>query len=113
MPHRVLNRREVRVACIFEVPGAIPLNGQTRDLSGDAATIQSAQMQIAGMRKPRLGDTGVLTLAFRSPGASREQLKIPCRVAHVSGIIVGLQLNVMILTPPQKESYVRLLNLKT
>jgi len=112
MPHRILTRKELRIPCVFEVPGAIPLNGHTRDLSGQSASIQSSQLAIAGTRKPRLGDTGVLTLAFRALGAPRETLKIPCRVAHLSGIVLGLQLNVSLLTQPQKDAFIRLLNTK-
>jgi hypothetical protein len=110
MPHRLLTTKEIRVPCVFEAPGAIPLNGNTRDLSGQRATIQSAQLAIAATRKPRLGDTGVLTLAFRAPGAPRETLKIQARVAHLSGIFLGLQLNLNLLTEPQKEAFLRLMN---
>lgn len=113
MFERFRARKEICIPCLFEVPGLTPLSGQTRDLSSQVASIQSLQLSITSLRRPKLGDTGVLTLSFRVQGAPRETLKLQARVAHMSGVMLGLQLNTSLLTEPQKEAFVRLLGTVT
>ncbi len=102
-------RRPIRIPCKLEIPGAITLYGQTRELSEREASLQSPNLAVPGLRKPRTGDAGVLTLSGRGPMSQREALKIPCRVAHVIGNLVGVQLNLALLTPRQKEGFAALL----
>lgn len=106
------DRKQISVPCVLEVAGAIPLYGQTRELSEREALLQSPNLAAPGSRKPKTGDAGVLTLASRSQLSQREVLKIPCRVAHVIGNVVGLQLNLVGLSSRQKESFAALLDPK-
>lgn len=109
MDYPSAERRQICIPCTLEVPGAIPLYGQTRELSEREATLQSPNLAVPNARKPRTGDAGVLTLATRGTMSQREALKIPCRVSHVIGNLVGLQLNLVVLTTRQKESFAALL----
>jgi hypothetical protein len=102
-------RRPLQIPCTLEVPGAIPLYGQTRELSDREASLQSANLAVPNIRKPKTGDAGVLTLSARGHLAQREPLKIPCRVAHVIGTIVGVQLNLVGLNSRQRATFAALL----
>lgn len=102
-------RRPIHIPCTLEVPGAIPLYGQTREISEREASLLSPNLAVPAIRKPKTGDAGVLTLSARAHLSQREPLKIPCRVAHVIGNIVGVQLNVLGLTARQRESFAALL----
>ncbi len=105
-------RRSIHIPCALEVPGAVPLYGQTRELSEREASLQSPNLAVPTIRKPKTGDAGVLTLSVRGQLSQRDPLKIPCRVAHVIGTIVGVQLNVAGLTARQRESFATLLGSK-
>lgn len=109
MTDSATERKEIRIACVLEVPGAAPLYGQTRELSEREASVQSPSLAVPGIRKPRTGDTGILTLAAPGQQSPREALKIPCRVAHVIGNVVGLQLHSVGLNSRQKDSLAALL----
>lgn len=110
MTDTAADRKEIRIACMLEVPGAVPLYGQTRELSEREASVQSPSLAAPGTRKPRTGEAGVLTLVFPGQPSQREALKIPCRVAHVIGNVVGLQLNAAALNSRQKDSFAALLS---
>lgn len=109
MNEPLAERLSIRIPCALEVPGAIPLYGQTRELSEREASFQSPNLAVPSIRKPRTGDSGILTLSARGRMSQREVLKIPCRVAHVIGNVVSVQLNVVVLTSRQKECFAALL----
>lgn len=105
MQRRTFTRKEIRLPCAIEVAGASPLQGQTRDISPDGVSGHFPGMMVPGRRLPKLGDTGVLTLSAPPGAMSRQALKIPCRVAHVTGNVIGLQINTQLLTLPQRETF--------
>lgn len=109
MPDATIERKTLRIPCVLEVPGTVPLYGQTRDLSTREASLQSPALAVPDRRKPRTGDTGVLTLAPRGRESARDMLKIPCRVAHVMGNMVSVQLNSVGLNSKQQERLAALL----
>jgi hypothetical protein len=101
--------RPIRLPCSLEVAGANQLYGETRALSEREASIHSPHLAVPGPRKPKTGDAGTLTLGATGRLSQREVLKIPCRVTHVIGTIVGLQLNVVGLNGRQKDYLAALL----
>lgn len=101
--------RPIRLPCLLEVAGAIPLYGETRALSDREASVHSPHLAVPGPRKPKTGDAGVLTLGATGRLAQREVLKIPCRITHIMGTITGLQLNLVGLNARQKDYFAVLL----
>jgi hypothetical protein len=98
-------RREIRLSCSLEVPGSTAVAGYTRDLSQQDVSLQSAALATPGPRRPKPGDTGVLTLQIHGPGLPRTTLKIPCRVGFINGNIVSIQINTAGLGTQQKDTF--------
>jgi len=99
------------LACLLETSsGTLP--GRTSLLSEDEASLQFPSLVFPNIRKPKIGSTGVLTLTFHLHGHPIETLKIPCRVAYVISILVGVRLNTQALNSQQHERYIMLLKSK-
>ena len=98
-------RRQIRLACRVELHGSSVITGNTRDLSPQDASLQSAALLTAGPRRPKQGDRGVLTLTIRGPGLPNALLRIPCRVAFINGNILNVQINTSGLDTRQQETF--------
>ncbi|MEW6039533.1 MAG: hypothetical protein AB1648_15015 [Pseudomonadota bacterium] len=98
-------RRELRLACRLELHGSSVITGNTRDLSPQDVSFQSAALLTPGPRRPKPGDRGVLTLIIRGPGLPNALLKIPCRVAFINGNILNVQISTAGLDSRQQETF--------
>jgi PilZ domain len=105
MERRFIQRKEIRLPCALEIAGLTPLHGQTRDISGEGVALRIPHLSVPGLRHPKLGDTGMLTLSTPPRSMARHSLKIPCRVAHITGNVVGLQINAAALPAHQRETF--------
>ncbi|QJD30457.1 hypothetical protein [Methylococcus geothermalis] len=98
-------RRELRLACRLELPGSSTITGNTRDLSPQDVSLQSAALLTPGPRRPKPGDRGILTLIIRGPGLPNALLKIPCRVTFINGNMLHLQITTAGLDTRQQETF--------
>lgn len=98
-------RRQIRLACRLEISGSSTLSGNTRDLSPQEVSLQSASLLTPGPRHPKPGDRGMLTLVIRGPGLPNALLKIPCRIGYINGNIVSAQINTAGLDTRQQDIF--------
>jgi hypothetical protein len=104
--------KKIDLPCLVEVAGCGVLAGHTYEMTANDISMQCPGLAFPGARKPKVSSSGVLTLTFHLAGASRETLKIPCRIAYVTANILGVQINSQALNSHQRESFAELLKSK-
>ena len=79
------------------------LPGHTRNMSGEGVFLET-QTVSRGRRQQSLkaGEFGILTLQYKLQG-NPEALKVPCRIAYVSGDGLGIHLNISRLSAKERK----------
>jgi hypothetical protein len=84
-------RKNVHLSCTLEFYSGVSGYGHTYNLSFDGALVRCDGIAIPGRPSPKLGDPAIFGFSFRN-GSRVETLKVACRLAHMDGNCLGLQL---------------------
>lgn len=82
-------RKAIRMPCVVQFPSGITVNGNTRDISLDGANVESTSVQGADKKNLTPGETGLLTLKFKT-GAIADSILVQCQVLHMVANAIGL-----------------------
>lgn len=105
--------KAIHLPCLLEVGHAF-YRGNTCELSEHVATVQIPALIFPGMKKPRHGESAMLSFDLHeSRELRRETLKIPCKVSYIATIIVGLIVDRLFMSEEQHKTYEAVLELET
>lgn len=110
MERRADARIAIRLPCQLEVSAATTLLGHTVDMCSAGVLIDSHDLTRPGIQKPRINQSGLLTVVCKH--VSRNPLKLPCRIAHVTAGCIGLNLHLASMDRRQQQIFRRLLGIE-
>lgn len=108
MDKRWRRRKHMHLACALQFYVGIVKYGYTRNLSMDGALIECAGVMAPGGAAPKIGDLAVFSFTLRN-GNRIDTLQVPCRIAHITGSALGLELFSSGLTGVQKTMFMQVL----